>query len=512
MADPSDATGPTVRVHVMRAPLARGVEPLTLSSPSRVPAGATEVESAAEREPSPGVGVASNTAAEERRRRALIRSGMSPAAAAGVNTARALGGSPLTANAGVTPPVTRQAFDALSESDAAEEEAVTEEEKSEAAARVAAAEAEARLSASGSSLSADLGRSPGRSPVRGNRRGASGAHSIRRSPPDVSLSDSSDGGDGRNDGSQDLPRREAGNDRTEAGGHASTRRDRVHFAPSPTFYDTESGPSSAASASEPAARASPARRLRPTAEAEESSGDSSDAGDFRPELELVDGDDDDDDDDDDVIATRAADQGLGGQDGAAAGAGVGSSTDGEHDGSGSRAERREAKAKRRARKKKDRVLMPEAPRPGYVARMEVCCCCCFLLVDPESLGGGFLRCAVVWLCSLSFWSSPSWSLPLVPGCDDSGCHPKRGDVDEGCWQGDWLPKGHTAHSLVLLFFLVDTQQDMDVAELSSSPEVFDRELSELNFFWRVLYESMDRNSPLLERIKFLGASPFEGMG
>ncbi|KNC55462.1 uncharacterized protein AMSG_11662 [Thecamonas trahens ATCC 50062] len=45
--------------------------------------------------------------------------------------------------------------------------------------------------------------------------------------------------------------------------------------------------------------------------------------------------------------------------------------------------------------------------------------------------------------------------------------------------------------------------DMSIAELASSPLVFNRELSELDFFWRVLYEAMDEKAPLLERIKFL---------
>ena len=44
---------------------------------------------------------------------------------------------------------------------------------------------------------------------------------------------------------------------------------------------------------------------------------------------------------------------------------------------------------------------------------------------------------------------------------------------------------------------------MSIEELSSSPLVFNRELSELDFFWRVLYEAMDETAPLLERLKFL---------
>ncbi len=44
---------------------------------------------------------------------------------------------------------------------------------------------------------------------------------------------------------------------------------------------------------------------------------------------------------------------------------------------------------------------------------------------------------------------------------------------------------------------------LSLDELSSSPVIYNRELSWLDFNWRVLYEALDDRNPLLERLKFL---------
>jgi len=43
----------------------------------------------------------------------------------------------------------------------------------------------------------------------------------------------------------------------------------------------------------------------------------------------------------------------------------------------------------------------------------------------------------------------------------------------------------------------------DIEALSSAPEIYNRELSWVNFNWRVLQEALDPRTPLLERLKFL---------
>lgn len=53
--------------------------------------------------------------------------------------------------------------------------------------------------------------------------------------------------------------------------------------------------------------------------------------------------------------------------------------------------------------------------------------------------------------------------------------------------------------------LMPTQiADYDVQTLSQSPEVYNRELSWLDFNWRVLQHALDPGNPLLERLNFLG--------
>ncbi len=53
--------------------------------------------------------------------------------------------------------------------------------------------------------------------------------------------------------------------------------------------------------------------------------------------------------------------------------------------------------------------------------------------------------------------------------------------------------------------LMPTQiADYDIQTLSHSPEVYNRELSWLDFNWRVLQHALDRDNPLLERLNFLG--------
>ena len=42
-----------------------------------------------------------------------------------------------------------------------------------------------------------------------------------------------------------------------------------------------------------------------------------------------------------------------------------------------------------------------------------------------------------------------------------------------------------------------------IEELANSPEVYNRELSWLDFNWRVLYEALNPRNPLLERLKFI---------
>ena len=44
---------------------------------------------------------------------------------------------------------------------------------------------------------------------------------------------------------------------------------------------------------------------------------------------------------------------------------------------------------------------------------------------------------------------------------------------------------------------------LSIDELSSSEEVYNRELSWLSFNWRVLHEAVDPRTPLLERLKFI---------
>jgi Polyphosphate kinase N-terminal domain len=44
---------------------------------------------------------------------------------------------------------------------------------------------------------------------------------------------------------------------------------------------------------------------------------------------------------------------------------------------------------------------------------------------------------------------------------------------------------------------------LSIDELSSSDEVYNRELSWLDFNWRVLHEAVDSRTPLLERLKFI---------
>ena len=44
---------------------------------------------------------------------------------------------------------------------------------------------------------------------------------------------------------------------------------------------------------------------------------------------------------------------------------------------------------------------------------------------------------------------------------------------------------------------------LSLDELSTSPEIYNRELSWLDFNWRVLHEALDDRTPLLERVKFL---------
>ncbi len=46
--------------------------------------------------------------------------------------------------------------------------------------------------------------------------------------------------------------------------------------------------------------------------------------------------------------------------------------------------------------------------------------------------------------------------------------------------------------------------DCDTETLSHSPEVYNRELSWLDFNWRVLQHALDQDNPLLERLNFLG--------
>lgn len=48
--------------------------------------------------------------------------------------------------------------------------------------------------------------------------------------------------------------------------------------------------------------------------------------------------------------------------------------------------------------------------------------------------------------------------------------------------------------------------NLSLDELSTSPAVYNRELSWLDFNWRVLYEALDRRNPLLERLKFIAIS------
>lgn len=53
--------------------------------------------------------------------------------------------------------------------------------------------------------------------------------------------------------------------------------------------------------------------------------------------------------------------------------------------------------------------------------------------------------------------------------------------------------------------LVDADvSDCTVEQLSRQPEVYNRELSWLDFNWRVLQEALDSRNPLLERLSFLG--------
>ena len=46
--------------------------------------------------------------------------------------------------------------------------------------------------------------------------------------------------------------------------------------------------------------------------------------------------------------------------------------------------------------------------------------------------------------------------------------------------------------------------NLSLDELADSPAIYNRELSWLDFNWRVLYEALDERNPLLERLKFIG--------
>jgi len=45
--------------------------------------------------------------------------------------------------------------------------------------------------------------------------------------------------------------------------------------------------------------------------------------------------------------------------------------------------------------------------------------------------------------------------------------------------------------------------NLSIDEIADSPAVYNRELSWLDFNWRVLYEALDDRTPLLERLKFI---------
>jgi polyphosphate kinase len=65
-----------------------------------------------------------------------------------------------------------------------------------------------------------------------------------------------------------------------------------------------------------------------------------------------------------------------------------------------------------------------------------------------------------------------------------------------------------AHDFSVMPPVADFEPELDLSTLSldeliSSPLVYNRELSWLDFNWRVLYEALDDRNPLLERLKFL---------
>ena len=54
------------------------------------------------------------------------------------------------------------------------------------------------------------------------------------------------------------------------------------------------------------------------------------------------------------------------------------------------------------------------------------------------------------------------------------------------------------------FFLERDVSGRSVEDLCTAPEIYNRELSWLDFNWRVLHEAKDPRNPLAERLKFLG--------
>ncbi len=77
--------------------------------------------------------------------------------------------------------------------------------------------------------------------------------------------------------------------------------------------------------------------------------------------------------------------------------------------------------------------------------------------------------------------------------------PDSEDLPEGA--GDQVRVVHPPKEVALMPSQIE---DYDVQALGESPEVYNRELSWLDFNWRVLQHALDQHNPLLERLNFLG--------
>ncbi len=83
-------------------------------------------------------------------------------------------------------------------------------------------------------------------------------------------------------------------------------------------------------------------------------------------------------------------------------------------------------------------------------------------------------------------------------------------VHESLWHANGNANGHSASTYAPIIQPTEHAHQLDVDlttlsldELSTSEQVYNRELSWLDFNWRVLQEAADERTPLLERLKFI---------